>query len=206
MIKVAIVDDHNLLRNALKAWLETYHIYSVFDVGNGEQMIEQINKGIIPDIILMDINMAIMDGFESTSWLKKNHPDIKVLVLSEREDEISIIRMFRSGAKGYLLKNSPENITIPLNEVLEKDYYISENVNGRLIKIATRDETDNLSPREIEFLKLNCSEMTLKEIASHMNVSPRTVDGYRDSLLLKLNLKSRVGLALYALKYGFVKL
>ncbi len=156
-----------------------------------------------------------MDGYETALWLKKNYPLIKVLSLSMYDNENAIIRMFKAGAKGYILKDcDPSELRTALDSVNNKGFYYSELVTGRLIHtINQMDDADNntanlvqLSDREIEFLKLICSELTYKEIADKMFLSPRTIDGYRDALFEKLNAKTRVGLVMYAIKNGIVNL
>jgi DNA-binding NarL/FixJ family response regulator len=158
--------------------------------------------------------MPVKDGYETSSWLRENFPDIKVLALSMLDDENAIIRMIKSGARGYVLKESePTELKDAINAVLQKGFYYSEMVTGRLVHSISGvdDESHNsqqviqLTDREIEFLKLACTEMTYKEIAAKMFLSPRTIDGYRDTLFLKLDIKTRTGLVIYAIKNGIVK-
>ena len=158
--------------------------------------------------------MPKMDGYDTTLWLKKNHPAIKVLALSMFNDENAIIRMLKNGAKGYLLKDSsPSELRSAIQSVVSKGFYYSELVTGTLIHtINHMDNPENasikdllgLNERELEFLKLMCTELTFKEIADKMNISPRTVDGYRDALLEKLQCKTRIGLVIFAIKNGIV--
>jgi two-component system, NarL family, invasion response regulator UvrY len=162
---------------------------------------------------MLDINMPYKDGYETALYLKTNFPDIKILVLSMFDNELSIIKMLRNGAKGYILKDSePEELSAAIDAVLRKGYYYSDLVSGKLVHAINKmDDNDNginefvkLTPKELEFLKHVCSELTYKEIAEKMHLSPRTVEGYRDQLFFKLNLKTRVGLVLYAIKNGIV--
>lgn len=211
---VVLVDDHVLLRNGLSALISTFTNCSVlFEANNGKDFLDKLDPEMLPDIVLMDINMPEMDGYETTTWLKNNHPGIKVMALSMYDNENSIIRMFKAGAKGYILKDcDPNELETAINSLLSKGYYYTEMVTGRLIhSINVLDEDDNsarnliqLNEREIQFLKLVCSELTYKEIADKMVLSPRTIDGYRDALFEKLNVKTRVGLVMYAIKNGVV--
>ncbi|MCB0474902.1 MAG: response regulator transcription factor, partial [Flavobacteriaceae bacterium] len=160
--------------------------------------------------VLMDLNMPIMNGAEATSWLQKNEPDIKVLALSMDDDENSILRMIRSGAKGYLLKDiHPDTLLEALNGVLKEGFYHTKKVSDTLVHSLQpngglkKNEHIDLADREIEFLKLVSTEMTYKEIADIMNLSPKTIDGYREQLFKKLDVKNRIGLVIYALKNGF---
>jgi len=212
-IAVGIVDDHTLFREGLTTLLNERDRFNVvFSAGNGiEMQTEILNKGI-PSVILMDINMPIMDGPSATAWLKSNYPNVHVLALSMYEDELSIIGMVRKGAGGYLVKESNANeLSRGILAINESGYYFNDFVSGSLLRSLQSTQSSSLgfpslSPREQEFLEFACTEMTYKEIADRMNVSVRTVDGYRDALFEKLNSKSRIGLVLFAIKNKLVKI
>lgn len=216
IVNIVLIDDHVLLRSGLANYIKTFGNYNVlFEASNGKDFIDRLNSALLPDIVLMDINMPEMDGYETCLWLKNNHPDIKVLALSMYDNENNIIRMFKSGAKGYILKDcDPSELKTALNALVTKGFYYSEMVTGKLIHtINCLDDNDSqlkgmikLNEREITFLKYACTELTYKEIADKMFVSPRTIDNYRDDLFQKLNLKTRVGLVMYAIKNGIVTL
>ena len=215
MATIALADDHVMLRNGLASLIKNFGHQILFEANNGDDFINKIKEGNRPDLVLMDINMPVKDGYETSSWIKENHPEIKVLALSMLDDENAIIRMIKNGARGYLLKESePSELRSAINSVLQKGFYYSEMVTGRLVhSISGTDVESNgsqqviqLSDREIEFLKLACSEMTYKEIAAQMHLSPRTIDGYRDALFLKLDIKTRTGLVIYAIKNGIYKI
>lgn len=212
-IQVAIADDHILLRKALAKLVASFENYAVlFDADNGKELKEQIGKHVIPDIVILDVNMPDMDGYETARWLYKNYPQIKVLALSMFTDEGTIIRMLRLGAKGYILKNAdPDELKEALDSVLKKDFYLSEYISGKIIVGLHKDmdkpeDPVSLTEKEKEFMKHICSEMTYKDIATKMYVSPRTVDDYRNSLFEKLKVHTRVGLVLYAIKNGLVEI
>lgn len=213
-IKVTLVDDHILLRKGLASLISSQGYTIHFECSDGKQLISKLNKQDLPDIVLMDINMPEMDGFAATLWLKKNFPLVPVLALSMYDDESAIIRMLKNGAKGYILKDAePADLNAAIKAVVTKGFYYSELITGKLVhSIQESDEDDNdskhmlkLNEKENEFLKLICTEFTYKEIADRMYLSPRTIDGYRDQLFSKLNLKSRVGLVLFAIKNGIVR-
>ncbi len=212
--KIALADDHILMRKGLVSLIDTFEEYKViFQGANGQELINGLNKTSLPHIVLLDINMPKKDGYETAYWLKTNYPEIKILALSMYDNEISIIRMLQNGARGYILKDAePSELKAALDDILHKGYYYSELVTGHLIKNINKTDEKNtnknssLTDREIEFLKYCCTEMGYKEIADKMFVSPRTVENYRDSIFEKLNLKTRVGLAMYAMKSGFVNL
>ena len=208
-LKIAIVDDHALFRKSLAVLINMFPQYEVIiDAANGQDMISLLRLQL-PDIVLMDINMPVMDGYAATAWLRLNHPTVKVLALSTMDAETAIIKMIKSGAKGYVLKDAePQELRQAFDDLMSRGYYYNELVTRKVMNsIGQLTESQStlgvfakLSERETEFLKLTCTELTYKEIADKLCVSVRTVEGYRDTLCEKLNLKTRVGLAMYALK------
>lgn len=211
---IAIADDHVLLRNGLANLLKDLGYSVLFGADNGVQLIEKLKSHPLPEVILMDISMPLMDGYAATLWLKNHYPSVKVLVLSMIDDEASVIRMFKNGARGYVLKDChPEELETAIQSLLQKGFYHSEMISGKLIRAINHLDENNspqkeqvqLNEREIEFLRWICSELSYKEIADKMSVSPRTVDGYRDTLQDKLECKGRIGLVLWAIKHGIVK-
>ena len=212
-IQVAIADDHSLLRKALGKLVASFDNYAVlFEADNGKEIKAKILQHIIPDVVLLDVNMPDMDGYETVRWLSQNCPQVKVLALSMFSDEKTIIKMLRLGAKGYILKNiDPEELKYALDSVMQKNFYLSEYISGKIISglnkdIDKPDEVVTLTEKEKEFLRLICSEITYKDIATKMFVSPRTVDDYRNTLFEKLKVKSRVGLVMYAMKNGLAEM
>lgn len=213
---IALVDDHVLLRNGLASLIESFEGYTVlFQADNGKHFIEQLKVQSAPDIILLDITMPEMNGFETAAWIKQHAPSVKILVLSMMDNDDVVISMLKAGARGYILKDSkPAVFKQALDHIRDSGFYMNELVSNKMLNYVNQDDTSGkeksaiaqLSPRELTFLKYACSEMTYKDIATEMQVSPRTVDGYRDELLKKLNLQSRVGLVLFAIKHGLYKL
>jgi two-component system, NarL family, invasion response regulator UvrY len=211
-IQVAIADDHTLLRKALAKLIGSFEDYNVlFEADNGRDVKRNINEHLVPDLVLLDVNMPEMDGFETAGWLNKNYPRIRVLALSMFSDERTIIRMLRQGAKGYIMKNiEPDELKLALDSVMKKNFYLSEEISGKIISglhndVDRQEEPPSLTQREKDFLRLICSEVTYKDIAAKMFVSPRTVDEYRNSLFEKLKVKSRVGLVMYAIRNGLAE-
>lgn len=213
---IALVDDHVLLRKGLCEIIRGFHSYSIaFEANNGRDFIDKLDAHNLPDIVLLDINMPEMDGYQTAMWIKNNYPEIKVLVLSLYDSETAIVRMFRAGARGFIVKDcEPSDLKTAIGQIIAKGFYYSEMVTGSLIHSINKldenkdhvKEMASLNEREIEFLKLVCSELTYKEIADKMCLSPRTIDGYRDTLFQKLGVKTRVGLVLYAIKTGIVSI
>ncbi len=211
---VALVDDHILIRDGLVLLLQKLEYPVIFEANNGIDFFEKMKKAPIPDIVLMDINMPVMDGYETTLQLRKHYPTIKVLALSMYDHEKAILRMIRAGAKGFILKNSRLNeLNDALHGLMSKGFYQSDIVTGKLIHSVNQlDDIENvdfkealkLTAKHIEFLKLVCTDMTYKEIAEVMRMSVRTIDGYREELFAKLNVRSRIGLAIFAIKEGIM--
>ncbi|MBB6501548.1 response regulator transcription factor [Pedobacter cryoconitis] len=212
-IAIAIVDDHTLFRKGMVSLLaESDEIDIIFDASNGQEMINMLKQGALPKVILMDINMPEMDGYTATRWLTDNHPQIKVLALSMHDEDEPIIEMLKSGAGGYLLKESKtSDLVAAIKTIAEHDYFMNNLVSGKLIrslqeKSTAKNVLEEISANERKFLEHCCSELTYKEIADKMNLSPHTIDNYRESLFQKFEIKSRTGLVLFALRNNLIKL
>lgn len=203
---VVIVDDHTLLSQAIQAMVDTFDRFKVlYTCKNGQELINQFlaSPNHIPNVVLMDINMPIMNGVETTEWISKTHSDVNVMALSVEDDNSTVLKMLKAGAVGYLLKDTEKSVLEKaLLEIVENGFYHTKSVTNLLMKSisGTMDEQIVLKDREIEFLKLACSELTYKEVADKMCLSPKTIDGYRNNLFVKLNVKNRVGLVMYAIK------
>lgn len=209
VITVALVDDHELLRNGLARIIDKFDGYKViFEAGNGEDFIAQLSVNENPGIVLLDISMPVMDGFQTADWIRKNLPKTKVLVLSMLDNESAVIRMLHAGARGYILKDSkPVILKEAFDHICSLGYYSNDLISSRLIRMVQEGDDEinkiRITPRETEFLHHVCSDLTYKEIADKMDASHRTIDNFRDSLFTKFDIKSRVGLALFAIKQGY---
>jgi DNA-binding NarL/FixJ family response regulator len=207
---IVIVDDHTLIAQALKGIIANFDNFEVlYECENGKDLQDKLRlKKQIPDIVLLDISMPIMDGFETAKWLKETHPEVLIMTLSMQNDDQSVIKMIKNGANGYLLKNTnPYELEKALNSMISNGFYYPEWASRIVYAALNKKDSDNnaikLTDREKEFLKFVTTEMSYKEIAEKMCCSPRTIESYRDNLFEKLELKSRVGLAVFALKNGF---
>jgi DNA-binding NarL/FixJ family response regulator len=208
---IAIVDDHILIAKALGGIIENFTAFEVlYECEHGKALQEKfINKKNIPHIVLLDISMPVMDGFETALWLKETHPGVLIIALSMQDDERSLIKMVKSGANGYLLKNvHPLELENALTTLVKNGFYYPNWAASKVFSSlgsasSAKNQTINITEREKEFLQYSVTEMSYKEIAEKMFCSPRTVESYRDSLFEKLGLKTRVGLAVYAMKNGF---
>ena len=212
LIKVAMADDHILLRNALASLINNSgECTIVFECSNGIELINKIKSGPHPDIVILDLNMPEMNGHQTALYLQKNYPHIKILMLTMYDSELALIRLLKAGVKGFMKKDiHPTELMHAIQSVHIHGYYYSAQTSSKLAGLF-RDETTShsidkimLSEIELEFLKHVCSELTYKEIAVEMKMNPRAIDGMRDNLFTKLDVKSRVGLAMYAIKHGIV--
>jgi len=202
--RVVIVDDHILLAQAIQELVVSFEGFEVMYLcKNGKELLEKLKfETNVPDIILMDVNMPIINGIVATEKISELYPDIKVMALSVEEDEDIILAMLRAGAKGYLMKDTEkEELQEALEQLWTEGYYHNNTVAKALVGNLNKTETGEiLKEREIEFIKHACTEMTYKQIAEVMFLSPKTIEGYRDSLYEKLNIKNRIGLVLYAIR------
>ncbi|HLY71981.1 MAG TPA: response regulator transcription factor [Puia sp.] len=216
-VKVGVVDDHGLFRNAIatliKSKPEKYRV--VIEAENGMDLIEKLSKlktEDLPNVLTLDINMPEMDGFQTAEWLTVKQPQIKFIALSMFNDKNRIYRMIKNGAKGYITKNaSSDEIYEAIDVVANNGVYINDSVSQKLFDAIKEYDADQFSKflldkRELQFLQLIVSEDTYKEISIKMNLSERTIDGIRNELFEKLNVKSRVGLVLYSIKKGIVNI
>ncbi|MBE9463745.1 response regulator [Dyadobacter subterraneus] len=209
---IAIVDDHELMAKALSGLVQKFGNYEVlYDVSSGEELTRRLHLQLVPDIVLLDINMPGMNGYEVALWLKNNFPNIKIIALSMNDREESIVKMLRSGACGYLLKGcKPHELKQALDTVVQKGFYYTEFVTSQLIKnlnnVTLQNPIERLGINEKEklFIQLSCSDLTYVEIADKMCLSPRTIDGYRESIFQKMEVKSRVGMIIKAIQFKIV--
>jgi len=202
---VVVVDDHILLSQAIGGLVDAFEQFTVlYTCKHGQELLDKLkNPKNIPDVVLMDVNMPILNGIETTENLHENYPQIRVLALSIEEDETVILKMLRAGAKGYLMKDAKKGeLQKALLEVMEKGFHHTNTVTKVLVESLSNKESPQtvLKERELEFIKHACTEMTYKEIADVMFLSPKTIEGYRNAVFEKLNLRNRTGLVIYAIK------
>jgi len=210
-MKIAIADDYKIYRDGIKVGLaKDPNLQVILEADNGEDLL----KGMaveLPDIIIMDLKMPIMDGIEATIAIKSRYSSVKVLVLTMYEDEKFIIHLMQSGANGYLLKNSdsPEIIKA-IYAVHENGYYFNDIVNKALLKKLvikgnikpSFNQNIQFSERELEVLKLVCEEKTAAEIGAEIFLSSRSVEGIRQRLIEKIGVRNTAGLVMFAVKNG----
>ncbi|QXP60341.1 response regulator transcription factor [Olleya sp. HaHaR_3_96] len=217
-IKIALADDELLFRQGLKAILETNEAIDVlFDVENGEYLIQELRTPkTLPEIVITDLKMPELNGIEVTKLIKKEFPDIKVIALTSYFSKPFILNMISIGAVAYLAKNSTPALMIKtIEEVAAKGFYYDAQVmqyihesivNPADKKVKSSFDTNYFTKREIEILELICQQQTTSDIAENLFISPRTVEGHRNNLLLKTESKNVAGLVIYALKNKLVSL
>ncbi len=209
-ISIAFADDHAMLRKGLIRLLLMSGSYdSLFDVDSGDEVIEKLKKHLVPDILILDVNMAGKDGHETAHWVSTHFPQVKILALSMFNDETTILKMIQSGAKGYITKNSePEKLREAIDTLYEKGVYLPESLSAIIFSGIKNNSPTNenkfpvLSEKERTFLSLLCKELSYNQIAAKMFLSPRTIDDYRKKLTKKLNVKGKSGLIVYAMNNG----
>lgn len=213
MINVMLVDDHILLRDALASVIEGFDECKISGLAaNGEELGQVLSRGNKADLVILDLNMPVMDGYQTAKWLYETHPHIKILILTMYDSEIALIRLLQLGVRGFLKKDiHPFELRAAISSVMQDGYYYSHRTTGKLASLFQKSFQDRqsvervmLSDTDIDFLRLASSDLTYKEIADKMKISPRAVDGYRDSLFDRLQVKSRVGLAIFALRNGLI--
>lgn len=213
LIKVALADDHVLLRHALSTLIDNSGTCKVImQASNGLELSEKLSKDNLPDVVILDMNMPEMDGRETAIWLQSHFPSIRVLMLTMYDSELTLIRLLQAGVKGFMKKDiHPTELLHAIQAVMDNGYYYSAHTSSKLAGLF-RESLNKLAPlqkimldeQEVKFLRLVCTEMTYKEIAREMGMNPRSIDGIRDMLFNRLDAKSRIGLAMYAIRHGLV--
>jgi DNA-binding NarL/FixJ family response regulator len=212
-IKVALADDHVLLRHALSTLIDNSGTCKVImQASNGQELSEKLSNDNLPDVVILDMNMPEMDGRETAIWLQAHYPSIRVLMLTMYDSELTLIRLLQAGVKGFMKKDiHPTELLHAIQAVMDSGYYYSAHTSSKLAGLF-RESLNKLAPlqkimlddQEVKFLRLVCTEMTYKEIAREMGMNPRSIDGIRDMLFNRLDAKSRIGLAMYAIRHGLV--
>jgi len=211
MIRILIADDHTMFINGLQMLLSSNGNYDITAIAhNGKEILDLLTDHKI-DLILMDINMPIVSGYEATLLITKKYPDVKIIALSMLADAVSVGKMLEAGVDGYIFKNANESELIEaIDTVMKGDYFVTAEMEPVLQKLLKKKkdvdkgyatmETNPLSVREIEILKFIMNGLTNNEIADRLFLSPRTVETHRKNILAKLEIKNTAGLVKYAIE------
>ena len=202
-IRIGIADDHQLFVKSVSSLLSAIGGFEVvLEAANGKDLLQQLSRTKdLPDIILLDVNMPIMNGMETAAALLKDYPLLKLVALSMNTDDMSLIGMIRNGCCSYLMKDiSPAELQKALHEVHEKGYYSTDTMQRNMHKLITQNTNDLFSEKELQFIRMACSDDTYREIAVKMSVSERSVDMYREKVFEKLGVNTRTGMALEAVR------
>ncbi len=213
-IRVAIAEDQKLFRACLVPILNAYEQISVIgEAANGAELMRFIRDAELPpDVVILDLTMPEMNGLETTEVLKKEYPEIKIIILTVHNEERHIVKMVGMGVNGYLVKNAEiDEVVKAIESVVTKGFYFNESTLQAIQsgmsqrKPKAFDPHSPLTQREKEVLDLICKEFTTPEIADKLYLSVRTVDGHRNHLLEKTGARNTAGLVLYALRYNIVQ-
>ncbi len=203
VIRVALVDDHSLVRDGIKALLSVMpRLDVVGEAENGAQAIEMVGRSQ-PDLLLMDISLKDMNGLELTRLLGKQYPSLKILILSMYDNYEYVSESVRSSASGYVLKNAPSReIIAAIEAIISGGTFYSAEIAQRL---ATNPNTDSeLTPRESQVLAKMVQGLNNKEMARELDISVRTVETHRLSIRRKLNIDKPAALVKYAIDHGII--
>ncbi len=208
-LSLAFADDHTMLRKGLVRLIQllgNYHI--AFEADNGEEVITALKKNLIPDILILDVNMGGKDGIQVAQWLNSHYPQVKILVLSMYSDETTILKMIQAGAHGYITKNAePERLHDAIQTLWNTGSYLPDSISKKIISGLQKNVLQiqpkvDLTDNELKFLKLLCQQLTYQEIAEQMFLSPKSMDDYRKKLTRKLGVKGKSGLIVYAMEHN----
>ena len=208
-IRIVIADDHEIFRDGFKLMMKKQsEIEILAEAGNGRELLDLTHQHL-PDVVVTDIKMPLMDGIEATKQIKAKHPEIEVVALSMFDEENLVIDMLEAGARGYLLKNThKEEVVQAVTAVYKKETYFCKQTSTKLAQMIAKSRFTPYKPvkkpgfndRELEIIKLICQEFSNKEIANKLSMSIRTVEGYREKILEKIEAKNVAGLVVYAIK------
>lgn len=213
--KILLADDHQMFLDGLCSLLSQFkEVEIVGAVNDGTQVLDQLQK-IKPDLVILDLNMPVLNGLETTKKIRKTYPQIKVLGLTMDNDLDSITEMLEAGASGYILKNTGKaELELAIKQVMAGGHYLSQSISTQLAqnlllnlnqKKQENNILDNLTEREIEILKMIALENSNAEIANILFISPKTVETHRKNLMRKIGVKNSLGVYKFALKHNLVE-
>jgi DNA-binding NarL/FixJ family response regulator len=213
-INVGIIDDQHLFRQGMISLLKDYPEVNVsLEASDGKELLGMLYGGNIPDVLLLDIEMPVMNGIEALQIIRERKINVKVLIITMHDEEEMVVHLIEKGANGFLPKNEDiENVVDAIVAVMANDYYFNDKFSKAMLhnlmtseKIEPKFISSRLNEKELEIVQMVCAEMTNKEIGLKLNLSSRTVDGYRERILKKIGAKNTAGIVMYALKFKLIK-
>lgn len=205
--KITIVDDEQLFKAGVKLLLEQESDIEVtHEASNGKELLDLLEQpGFETNVILLDLSMPVLDGIDTLTELNKTNHNLKIIILSSHYNDSLILKLLDEGVSGFLAKNeNPAEVIRTIRKVAESGFYINDYImqlirNRRLIG-KQKESIGTISPREKEVITLMCNELTTKEIAQKLYISPRTVEGHRNRILEKIGCKNIAGVVVYAIE------
>jgi len=201
-IKIALVDDQYLFREGLISLLKEFREFDIIlEAANGRELIDALEKGKRPNVVLLDLDMPVMNGVKTAEVLRKNYPEIKIIMLTMHNDYEFVNRFYKMGANGFLLKDEAcKRIVEAVKFVMENDTFFSSIALEKGNKSASLLKLTDLSAREIEIVTLVCRQFSTKEIADALCIGVRTVDRHRDNLMKKIGARNIAGIVMFGIK------
>jgi len=214
-VRVLLADDHEIFREGFYSLFNKQpDIELLGDAANGEQLVK-LTAELLPDIVLTDIKMPVMDGIEATKKIISLYPHVSIIALTMFDEDDLIVEMLESGARGYLLKNAhKDEVFDAIKTVYTGDTYFCKHTTAKLTKLISKSRYNPYKPierplfndKETEIIRLICGEFTNKEISDQLHLSVRTIEGYRERIQEKMKVKNAAGIAVYAIKNGIYKI
>lgn len=213
-IKLGVVDDQHLFRQGLISLLKEYpELCITLEAADGKELLTKLSTNDLPDVILLDIEMPIMNGIEALKRIREKKLNVKVIIITMHDEEEVVMHLIENGANGFLPKNEDiENVIEAIFSVHETGYYFNNKFSRAMLKNLMSTEKikpkflpESLNDAELDVVQLICEELTNKEIAAKLNVSSRTIEGTRERILRKIGAKNTAGIVMYALKFKLIK-
>jgi two-component system, NarL family, response regulator NreC len=206
--RVMLADDHALIRQGLKAFLEKQGFQVVGEASDGQEALRSVEK-TQPDVAIIDINMPVLNGVDAARELKKSSVNTKVILLTQHDEDQYVKEALRAGVNGYVLKSqAAEDLVHAIQEVCRGSVYLSPNISGVVVDAylsKTDDSTDSLSGRERQVLQLVGEGKSTKDIAVHLGISVKTAESHRARLMKKLDIHETASLVRYAIRRGLIQ-
>lgn len=212
-ISVALADDHIIFIEALKTLIDTFPDCKVlYTTHNGKEMISKLKSGIVPDVLILDMRMPVMDGFDTALWVRQHYPEVNIVMLTMYDADVTLLRLLDAGVKAVLKKNiHPRDLHEAIKHVVDNEYYYNKDTSSRIARLFLNGHEEDaaleqvrFTDEELKFLRMVGTDMSYKEIARKMHTNPRVIEGIRMSLFNKLDIRTRVGLAIFAIQRGLI--